>query len=73
MDKIVANLNFHSSIPLEELADRMAQTADALATAMDCLHTCDGACSHGAPELHVRVNDSNTGKGTDHFYTRIHT
>ena len=64
MDKTVVDINFPEASNLE---DRMLNVADSLATSLDHHHICGGSCTH-RPTLHIRVNDTNSGKGIDKFY-----
>ena len=63
MDKVIIDLNF----PSDNLESRMEVTAEQISVVLDYHHTCSAACQH-KPELHIRVNDTNTGKGIDQFY-----
>lgn len=66
MDKIILDREFPSFVP--ELTKAMEITSEHLAESLDFKHLCGAICSH-QPSLHVRVNDTRTGKGIDRFFT----
>ncbi|MCK5644715.1 MAG: hypothetical protein KAJ19_28205 [Gammaproteobacteria bacterium] len=67
MDKVLMDLYF----PAIDLTGRMGNTAESVATSLDYHHECNEECNgKHTPTLHIRVNDTNSGKGLDFFYTR---
>ena len=63
MPNVIVNINF----PSDNLESRMMVTAEQIAAVLAYHHTCGADCEQ-RPELHIRINDDNTGKGIDQFY-----
>ena len=63
MDDVIANIEFHH-YPEDA---RMAEVGEQLAVALDYHHECSGSCPH-TPTLHIRLNDTKTGKGMDFWF-----
>jgi len=64
MDKVIIYLKFPQD---HLLTGRLEQVVEHIATALDAGHQCEEQCSEHA-ELHVRVNDTHSGKGIDSWF-----